>query len=121
MPVVEGAALAPRLGDAVRVLGVDPLVDAAGRRFALLGSNPAALDGPLKSRWLGIVASNATAAEWDKLRAMAKASKSAVERGAFYTLLGNAKDPALASPVLRPMALEARDRFGAYYEELDKA
>ena len=32
-----------------------------------------------------------------------------------------AKDPSLASPGLRPMALEARDRFGAYFEELDKA
>ena len=32
-----------------------------------------------------------------------------------------AKDPSLASPALRPMALEARDRFGAYFEELDRA
>ena len=32
-----------------------------------------------------------------------------------------AKDPSLSSPALRPMALEARDRFGAYFEELDKA
>ena len=32
-----------------------------------------------------------------------------------------AKDPSLASPGFRPMALEARDRFGAYFEELDRA
>lgn len=32
-----------------------------------------------------------------------------------------ARDPSLADPALRPMALEARDRFGAYFEELDKA
>ena len=72
----------------------------ARRRFALLGSDPAALDGPLKARWLGIVAANAGEAEWDRLRGLAKASKSAVERSTFYTLLGSAKDEGLARRAL---------------------
>src|SRR3546814_1846646 len=38
--------------------------------------------------------------EWDRLRTMAKASKSAVERSTFYTLLGSAKDEALAKRAL---------------------
>ena len=63
----------------------------------------------MKSRWLGIVAANAGKAEWDKLRAMAKASKSAVERSTFYTLLGSAKDEALAK---RALALALTDEPG---------
>ena len=81
-------------------LGDAKVLAEARRRFALLDANQAALDGPLKSRWLGIVATNANAADWDKLRALAKGSKSAVERSAFYTLLGNAKDPKLARRAL---------------------
>jgi len=42
VPVIEDVALATRLGDAVRVLGVDPLVDAAGRRLELVGDAPRA-------------------------------------------------------------------------------
>jgi aminopeptidase N len=98
-PALDSILRSELLG-ALGSMGDAKVLAEARRRFALLGSNPAALDGPLKSRWLGIVASNATGAEWEKLRAMAKASKSAVERGAFYTLLGNAKDPALAQRAL---------------------
>src|SRR3546814_12939293 len=58
---------------------------------------------------LGIVAANAGEAEWDRLRTMAKASKSAVERSTFYTLLGSAKDEALAE---RALALALTDEPG---------
>src|SRR3546814_11870869 len=47
--------------------------------------------------------------EWDRLRTMAKASKSAVERSTFYTLLGSAKDEALAK---RALALALTDEPG---------
>jgi len=40
VPVVDDVALAPRLGDAVRVLGIDPLVDRAGRAIELAGGAP---------------------------------------------------------------------------------
>lgn len=81
-------------------LGDARVLTEARRRFALLDRNPAALDGPLKSRWLDIIAANANEAEWTKLRTMAKGSKSAVERSAFYTFLGSAKDAALARRAL---------------------
>ena len=79
----------------------DPQILAEARsRFALLEANPKALDGPLKTTWLGIVARHATRAEWDRIAALAAASGSAVERQALYTLLGRAQDPALAAAAL---------------------
>ena len=98
-PALDSILRSDLLG-ALGTLGDARVLAEARRRFALLDSNPAALDGPLKSRWLGIVASNATEAEWTKLRNLAKASKSAVERSTFYTLLGNAKDARLAKQAL---------------------
>ncbi len=85
---------------ALGAMGDAKVLAEARRRFALLDRNPAALDGPLKSRWLGIVAGNATDADWAKLRRLAQGSKSAVERSTFYTLLGSAKDAALARRAL---------------------
>ncbi|WP_374526446.1 M1 family metallopeptidase [Sphingopyxis sp.] len=98
-PALDSILRSELLG-ALGTMGDAKVLAEARRRFASLDGNPAALDGPLKSRWLGIVAVNASAAEWDKLRAMAKTSKSAVERSAFYTLLGNAQDPELAQRAL---------------------
>lgn len=98
-PALDSILRSDLLG-ALGTLGDAEVLAEAKRRFALLDSNPAALDGPLKSRWLGIVAANANEAEWTKLRAMAKTSKSAVERIAFYSLLGNAKDAGLAKRAL---------------------
>src|SRR3546814_14198052 len=81
----------------------------ARRRFARLDSDPRALDGPAKGLWLDIVATNATAADWDKLHRLAQASKSSVERSMLYTLLGTAKDDALAQ---RALALSLTDEPG---------
>jgi len=98
-PALDSILRSQLLG-ALGTLGDAKVLAEARRRFALLDSNPAALDGPLKSRWLDIIAANANEAEWTKLRAMAKGSKSAVERSAFYTFLGNAKDAVLAKRAL---------------------
>jgi aminopeptidase N len=90
-------------GDLVTTLGNmgDETVAAeARRRFAALASDSKALDGPLKTTWLAIVARNATAAEWDRLAAMAKAAATATERQSYYALLGAVKDPALAQRAL---------------------
>ncbi len=90
-------------GDLLRVLGRmgDETVAAeASRRFAALASDPKSLDGPLKTIWLGIVARNATPAEWDRLATLAANAPSAVERQAYLTLLGAAKDPVLAQKAL---------------------
>lgn len=77
-------------------MGDADVVAEARRRFGMLASNPKALDGPLKTTWLNIVARNAKKAEWDAIRAMAAASNSAVERQFLYTLLGRPADAALA-------------------------
>ncbi|QGN56418.1 M1 family peptidase [Novosphingobium sp. Gsoil 351] len=79
----------------------DPAVVAeARRRFARLPADPRALDGPLKTEWLRIVAGNATRAEWDALAALAKSSPALVERSTYFGLLGRASDPALAQATL---------------------
>lgn len=85
-------------------MGDPDVVAEARRRFAALASNPKAMDGPLKTTWLNIVARNATKADWDALQKMAAASSSAVERQFLYTLLGRAADPALATAA-RDLAL----------------
>ncbi len=85
-------------------MGDADVVGEARRRFAALSSNPKAMDGPLKTTWLGIVARNATKADWDAIQKMAAASNSAVERQFLYTLLGRAADPALAKAA-RDLAL----------------
>ncbi|MCY1670738.1 M1 family metallopeptidase [Novosphingobium sp. SL115] len=78
-------------------MGDAEVVAEARRRFAALEANPKALDGPLKTTWMNIVARNATKADWDAIRKMAAASNSAVERQFLYTLLGRPADAALAS------------------------
>lgn len=81
-------------------MGDKGVVAEANKRFAALASNPAALDGPLRNVWLGIIAQNADQATWDKLRAMAKGAQSDLEKSTVYALLGKAKDEKLASQAL---------------------
>jgi aminopeptidase N len=86
----------------------DPTVAAEARRlFAQLAANPRALDGPLKTTWLRIVAANASKAEWDQLAALADASPGLVEKSTYYGLLALARDDALAQAPL-DMALTDR-------------
>ncbi|OZA72382.1 MAG: aminopeptidase, partial [Sphingomonadales bacterium 39-62-4] len=85
-------------------MGDSDVVAEARRRFGLLASNPKAMDGPLKTTWLNIIARNATKAEWDAIRNMAAASNSGVERQFLYTLLGRPADAALAKAA-RELAL----------------
>ncbi|MBA4353281.1 MAG: aminopeptidase, partial [Novosphingobium sp.] len=85
-------------------MGDADVVAEARRRFAALSANPKALDGPLKTTWLNIVARNATKADWDAIQKMAAASNSAVERQFLYTLLGRPADATLAAAA-RDLAL----------------
>ena len=87
----------------ITVLGQvrDPRVMAeANRLFAALQTNPSAVPGGLKRTWLGIIATNADAATWDKLHEMARNASSATERQNLYSLLGSAEDEALAKRAL---------------------
>jgi aminopeptidase N len=76
------------------------VVAEARSRFAALSADPAALDGPLKYVWLGIVAKNADQATWDRLRAMANAAPSALDRAQLFALLGRARDEKLSGQAL---------------------
>jgi len=81
-------------------MGDKGVVAEANRRFAALATNPAALDGPLRNVWLGIIAQNADQATWDKLRVMAKGAQSDLEKSTLYALLGKAKDEKLGQQAL---------------------
>ncbi|MGE4409905.1 MAG: M1 family metallopeptidase [Sphingobium sp.] len=83
-----------RMGDAA-------VIAEARRRFAALDNDPAALDGPQKFIWLGIVAQYADQPTWDKLRAMANNAPTALEKSQLFGLLGRAKDPALSAQALK--------------------
>lgn len=72
------------------------VVAEARRRFA----EPALMEGPLRNVWLRIIARNADAATWDKLRAMANGATSALDRSTLFALLGAAKDEALGGKAL---------------------
>ncbi|MGE4323617.1 MAG: M1 family metallopeptidase [Sphingobium sp.] len=90
------SSLITALGD----MGDKAVVAEANRRFAALGSDPAALDGPLKNVWLGIIAANADQATWDRLRAMANAATTDLEKSQLFALLGAARDKGLAGKAL---------------------
>ena len=95
VPVLR-SALVSTLGD----MGDKAVVAEANRRFAALESDPAALDGPLRNVWLGIIAKNADQATWDKLRMMAKGAKTDLEKSTLYALLGGARDQKLGAQAL---------------------
>ena len=95
VPVLR-SALVSTLGD----MGDKTVVAEANRRFAALESDPAALDGPLRNVWLGIIAKNADQATWDKLRMMAKGAKTDLEKSTLYALLGGARDQKLGAQAL---------------------
>jgi aminopeptidase N len=91
VPVLRSALVATLGG-----MGDKAVVAEAKRRFA----EPALLDGPLRNVWLRIIAQNADAATWEKLRAMANGAKSDLEKSTLFALLGAAKDEGLALKAL---------------------
>ena len=91
VPVLRSALVATLGG-----MGDRAVVAEAKRRFA----EPSLLDGPLRNVWLRIIAQNADAATWEKLRAMANGAKSDLEKSTLFALLGAAKDEGLARKAL---------------------
>ncbi len=81
-------------------LGDATVAAEANRRFAALATDPKALDGPLRAPYLGVVAHNADAATWDRLRAMARAEQVPLIRDQMYRLLASTRDEALARRAL---------------------
>jgi len=89
--------------DLLRTLGTmgDPAVTAEARgRFAALATDPRALDGPLKTTWLGIATRHAGEAEWALLRTLADRATGSVERSIYLAQLGGTADDALARRAL---------------------
>ena len=79
----------------------DPEVVAQARSaFLDVQSKAASLSPTTRRMVLASVAEHASAAEWDQLHAMAKASQTEVERYEFYVLLGQTADAGLASRAL---------------------
>jgi aminopeptidase N len=89
-------------------LGDPAVLTEANRRFA--ADDPSVTAGPLRETILGVVARNADAATWDRLRAMARAERNPLVRQQLYRLLGAARDPALAR---RALELALTDEPGA--------
>jgi len=112
-PRLQRLGFTPRDGEAplhallrptlIRELGYlgDPRVVAEGQRLlAAWQTDPNAIPGSLKESWLRVIARNATAQNWDALRAIANRTHGTVERSTLYEMLGRAADPALARRAL---------------------
>jgi aminopeptidase N len=79
----------------------DADVAARARRYvAQLQTNPTAIPPAIRQPILSTYAGNATAAEWDVLLNLAKAETSPVAKNRFVSLLGAARDEALATRAL---------------------
>jgi aminopeptidase N len=98
-PVLD-SNLRAELISTLGAMGDARVIEEARTRFRALAGNPRALDGPLKTTWLHIAATNATAADWDLLKKLADQSTSTVEKATYYEQLGAAKDEALAKKAL---------------------
>ena len=81
-------------------MGNPAVVNEANRLFAALDKDPAALDGPLRTTWLAIIARNADKATWDKIRKLGQTAESQRVKSTMYGLLGRSDDKALAQAAL---------------------
>ncbi len=72
----------------------------ARRRFAAYLLHPDSLAAAQRQAVLELIAYNASAGEWEQLRALAAAASSALEKQDFYRLLGSVRDPVLAQRAL---------------------
>jgi aminopeptidase N len=77
----------------------DPAVVAeANRRFD--ANDPSVTSGSLRETILSVVAFNADAARWERLRTMARDERNPLVRGQLYQLVGSAHDEGLARRAL---------------------
>ena len=81
-------------------MGNPKVVAEARRLFDELDTNPAALDGPLRTTWLGVIAQNADQASWDKMRRLGQTAESQLVKSSMYRLLGASRNEALAQQAL---------------------
>jgi aminopeptidase N len=88
--------LVGRLG----VNGDAGVADRARRYVAALATDPTAIPPSIRQPILSTYAVNATPAEWDALLALTKAEKNPVAKNRFVSLLGAARNPAIAGRAL---------------------
>jgi aminopeptidase N len=81
-------------------LGDASVINEARRRYAASETDPNAMPAALRKTILGVVATHADAATWDKLHAAAQAEKTPMVKDEFYSLLSSAEDPKLAQRAL---------------------
>jgi aminopeptidase N len=72
----------------------------AKRRFKRYVADNDSLDAGTRRSVLGVIATHADAASWEKLHEMAKTAKSQLDREEFYHLLGAPRNKALAQKAL---------------------
>ena len=82
-------------------MGDATVVTEAKRLFAALDKDPAALDGPLRTTWLAIIARNADKPTWNKIRRLAQNAESQRIKSTMYGLLGRTSDKTLAQNALK--------------------
>jgi aminopeptidase N len=123
-PQLERLGWAPRAGEAdgdailrsqmigaLAGLGDKATIAEAKRRYAAMAAGDKSAVAPaLRKTMLAIVAEYATPAEWDALRASARAEKVAQIKDSYYTMLAAAEDQALAR---RALELALTDEPGA--------
>ncbi len=95
------ANLRSSLISALGGMGDAAVREEADKLFAALDGNPAALDGPLRTTWLSIIAYNADQKTWNKMRGLAKSANSQPVKSTMYSLLGASKDKDLADQALK--------------------
>jgi aminopeptidase N len=94
------ANLRESLAGTLGALGDAATIAEAQRRYGAMGSDQAAVPGPLRAAILSVVARNADAKTWHALHAAAVAEKTPMIKDHLYRLLAAAADPALAQRAL---------------------
>ncbi len=98
--VVPAANLRSSLIGLLGGMGETKVNAEAKRLFAALDADPKALDGPLRTSWLGIIAYNADKPTWDKIRKLGQTADNQVVKATMYRLLAASKDKSLARAAL---------------------
>jgi aminopeptidase N len=102
------AVLRSELIDTLGFMGDPAVVGEANRRFA--ANDASVTSGPLRQTILGVIAYNADAATWERLRVMARDERNPLVKGQLYRLIGGVRDEALAR---RALDLALTDEPGA--------
>ena len=94
------AILRTQLIGTLGALGDTAVVKESRRRYEASAADANAMPAALRKTLLGVVATHADSATWDRLHATAKGETTPLVKDQFYLLLSSAEDPALAQRAL---------------------